>query len=128
MELPEHSLEFLLDYDGREHVLVNGYFLKFKVKQVEKSKRVPHGLSYSFTFHAPNGKRLLGFDNAHAVPTQGNHFVERPMAADHWHRTHDDRGRPYRFESAEKLTVGFFNEVERKLDELGIPFEVREDN
>ena len=128
MNLPEHSLEFLLDYDGREHVLANGYFLKFEVRQVEKSKRVPHGLSYSFTLHAPHSKRLLGFDNAHAVRARGNLFLVRPVAADHWHRTHNDKGRPYTFESAEKLIVDFFSEVEKRLDELGVPFEMKEDN
>jgi hypothetical protein len=44
-----------------------GYVLKFEIKVIEKSERVPHGISYSFTLHKPNGKRLLGFDNAHLV-------------------------------------------------------------
>ena len=126
MHLPEHSLEFLLGYDGREHVLADGYFLRFEVKQVQKSERVPHGLSYSFTLHGPDSKRLLGFDNAHAVRARGNRFLARPVAADHWHRTHDDKGRPYRFESAEKLVADFFGEVERRLDKLDVPFEVKE--
>lgn len=128
MHLPEYSLEFLLGYDGREHVLAKGYFLKFEVRQIEKSKRVPHGLSYSFTFHGPDRKRLLGFDNAHAVRARGNHFLARPIAADHWHRTHDDQGHPYHFESAEKLVVDFFGAVEKRLDELGVPWEAKEDN
>jgi hypothetical protein len=128
MLLPEHSLAFLLGYDGREHTLESGHFLKFDVKQVERSASIPHGLSYSFTFHAPGGTRLLGFDNAHRVPARGNVFRLRPVASDHWHRTEQDKGRPYEFESAEKLIVDFFDEVGKKLDMLGLPFDVREDD
>jgi hypothetical protein len=128
MFLPEHSLAFLLGYDGREHTLESGHFLKFDVKQVERSARVPHGLSYSFTFHAPGGTRLLGLDNAHRAPARGNGFLARPAASDHWHRTEHDKGRPYEFRSAEKLIVDFFDEVGKKLDVLGLPFDVRGDD
>lgn len=68
MDIPEYALELLLAYDGRLHYLASGHYLKFEVKAVEKSPRVPHGIAYSLTLHAPDGKRLLGFDNAHPVP------------------------------------------------------------
>jgi Family of unknown function (DUF6516) len=80
----------------------------------------PHGLSYSFTLHAPNGLRLIGFDNAHAVRAAGSRFKKRSHTADHWHRTEQDPGRPYLFQDAETLIDDFFDEVERVLAERGI--------
>jgi hypothetical protein len=68
MNVPEYALELLLAYDGRIHYLVSGNFLKFDVRVVEKSEQVPHGIAYSLTLHDPDGTRILGFDNAHAVP------------------------------------------------------------
>ena len=124
---PEHALEFLLDFDGRRHFYQGGYWIKFEIRQGEASVQKPHGLSYSFTLHKPNGARLLGFDNAHGVPAEGSRFKKRAMATDHWHRTEKDPGRPYAFKSAEKLLDDFFDEVERVLEELGIPLDVVDD-
>jgi hypothetical protein len=128
MDIPDYELENLLGYDGRRHFLTTGHFLKFEVKAVEKSERVPHGVSYSFTLHDPAGKRLLGFDNAHPVPHQGSAFIPAPKESDHWHRTTNDLGRPYRFESAWKLLDDFFETVERILDELGVAYDVVSDS
>jgi hypothetical protein len=83
-------------------------------------KERPHGLSYSFTLHAPDGARLVGFDNAHGVPARVSRFKAAPQASDHWHRTENDPGRPYAFKDAETLIEDFFNEVERVLGERGI--------
>jgi hypothetical protein len=80
----------------------------------------PHGLSYTFTLHAPDGKRLIGFDNAHRAAGRRSGFRARSPATDHWHRTEDDPGRPYPFKDAEALIEDFFNEVERVLGERGI--------
>lgn len=120
----EHALEFLLAFDGRLHHYPEGYFVKFEIKQVEPSEQRPHGLRYSFTLHDPAGKRLVGFDNAHPVVPQGSRYKKKPVATDHWHRTEDDVGRPYKFESAEKLVDDFFDEVERVLKARGISLEV----
>jgi len=123
----EHTLEFLLDFNGRIHRYAGGYWLKFEITQGEKSEERPHGLSYSFTLHGPDNKRLVGFDNAHSVPAKGSRFKKHPKAADHWHRTGTDEGRPYEFKGAETLISDFFDEVERMLKERNIPFEVVED-
>jgi len=64
----DHGLEFLLGFDGRIHHLEKGYWLKFEIARVTATTNRPHGLSYSFTLHAPGGIRLVGFDNAHDVP------------------------------------------------------------
>ena len=116
----EYGLEFLLAFDGRIHHLEEGYWIKFEIKRVEATKQRPHGLSYSFTLHAPDGTRLVGFDNAHGVSATGGRFKRKPPASDHWHRTETDPGRPYHFKNAETLIDDFFDEVERVLDERGI--------
>lgn len=112
----EHTLEFLLAFDGRVHWLEEGYWLKFAIRRVAPSDQRPHGLRYALTLHAPDGTRLLGFDNAHRVRvSQG-----RTLVADHWHRTENDEGRPYEFRDADTLLADFFREVRRILDERGI--------
>jgi hypothetical protein len=117
---PDHGLEFLLAFNGRIHHLEKGYWLKFEITRVQPTPLRPHGLSYSFTLHAPDGTRLVGFDNAHDVPATGSRFKRRRKTSDHWHRTEKDRGRPYEFRGAEALIDDFFDEVERALHERGI--------
>ena len=113
----DHGLEFLLAFDGRVHFLEGGYWIKFEIARVAGTRARPHGLSYSFTLHAPDGRRLLGFDNAHGVrPKKGRRAVEH----DHWHRTEQDPGRPYACKDAATLLDDFFDEVERILQERGI--------
>ena len=120
----DHGLEFLLAFDGRIHHLEKGYWLKFEITRGEATRNRPHGLSYSFTLHAPNGTRLVGFDNAHDVSAKGSRFKHRGETTDHWHRTEDDPARPYRFKDTETLIEDFFNEVERVLRDRGVGLEV----
>jgi len=76
----EHTLAFLLDFDGRVHWYTGGYWAKFEIRRVDATAQRPHGLSYSFTLHGPANERLIGFDNAHAVaPPGGRHG---PLAPD----------------------------------------------
>ena len=44
-----------------------GHWVKFIVQRTAVTSDRPHGLSYSLTLHAPDGTRLVGFDNAHPV-------------------------------------------------------------
>ena len=116
----DHGLEFLLAFHGRIHHLEKGYWLKFDITRVAATAERPHGLSYSFTLHAPDGTRLIGFDNAHGVLHKGSRFKRRGDATDHWHRTEKDSGRPYVFTDAQSLLDDFFDEVERVLRERGV--------
>jgi len=124
----EHALEFLLAFDGRTHWYEGGYHIRFEIRRVRKTAARPHGLRYSFTLHDPDGIRLIGFDNAHTVRPSGSRFKAKPEAADHWHRTESDEGRPYEFRDAETLIDDFMNEVERVLTERGIPLHVVADD
>ena len=120
----DHGLEFLLAFDGRVHVFEDGYWVKFEIKRVKSAKERPHGLSYSFTLHDPDGKRLLGFDNAHGVDAKGSRFKKKADAHDHWHRTATDPGRPYRYVDAPTLLEDFEHEVARILHERGVSMTV----
>lgn len=117
---PEHTLEFLLAFDGRTHWMESGHRLKFEIKRVPPTQARPHGLHYSFTLHDPEGKRIMGFDNAHGVAAAGAKFRERPAVHDHWHRAENDAGRPYDFISADKLLADFFHEARRILTGKGL--------
>jgi len=77
-------------------------------------------LRYAFTLHGPDGERLVGFDNAHAVPRKGSRYRKPPVKHDHWHRTEDDEGRPYRFTRVDQLLADFEAEVVRVPDARGV--------
>lgn len=126
MESQEHTLEFLLAFDGRCHWYEGGYHVRFQIKCVKPTNERPHGLRYSFTLHDPKGKRLIGFDNAHGVRAPGGKGRRKAAAVDHWHRTERDKGRPYAFKDAETLVDDFFAKVERVLTEHGVAFDVVE--
>lgn len=124
----EHSLEFLLDFDGRIHHLEAGYWLKFEIKRIDPTKERPHDLRYSFTLHDPKGKRLLGFDNAHSVPIQRSRYKKKAIEHDHWHRTEKDEGIPYKFIDADTLLADFETGVLRILSNLGVGSTVLSDS
>lgn len=116
----EHTLAFLLAFDGRVHWLESGHWLKFEIRRIQATPERPHGLRYSFTLHDPQGNRIVGFDNAHSVPERGTSFKAKPDTADHWHRTQNDEGRPYAFKDADTLLADFFREVRRVLAEQSL--------
>ncbi len=120
----EHTLEFLLAFDGRVHHLEGGYWLKFEFGRMTPTPERPHGLSYSFTLHDPDRNRLIGFDNAHRVAPLASGYSRPQVENDHWHRTGDDPGRPYEFTTADQLLADFFAEVRRVLSERGISEDV----
>ena len=99
----DHGLEYLLAFNGRIHHFEKGYWVKFEITKGEATDRRPHGLSYSFTLHAPDGR-----------------------THDHWHRDRADQGRPYVFKDATTLLEDFQIEVERVLKERGISSDVVE--
>lgn len=117
MNSADETLSYLLDLDDEEIIYDGGYVARFKIKKIDATPAKPHGISYSLTFHAADGRRLMGYDNAHGVAHRGSKFVERQTAFDHWHRDETDEGRPYPFVTAEKLIADFFEEIERILKE-----------
>jgi Family of unknown function (DUF6516) len=114
----DFSLEVLLDLDGYGFTFEpSGYSVKFKVRKVPATPARPHGISYSLTLHAPDGVRLVGFDNAHPVrASRGPGGARKEL--DHRHRLGTTR--PYRYSNAQQLLEDFWQEVYAVLDELGV--------
>lgn len=119
----DHGLALLLDYDGRIEYLPGGYWMKFEIRQGQESTERPHGLTYSFTLHEPGNRRVIGFDNAHAVKA-GGRSAKRQKTYDHWHQSAIDQGRPYTFTDAPTLLADFFSAVEAYLEKQGLQLEV----
>lgn len=93
---------------------MNGqFFAKFEAQMVKPSSGVPHGIKYSLTLHDRAGRRVLGFDNAHAIQIKKGRFIERPIEADHWHYGTGEVVRQYRFQGPGKLLEDFWAEVEK---------------
>jgi Family of unknown function (DUF6516) len=110
-------MQTLLDLHGQVIDQENGYWIKIEVWQVTASEEIPHGIRYSPTLHAPSGRRLLGYDNAHAVRAKGGRFSGRRLPFDHRHRHVSDKGIPYTFRDAYQLLSDFFAEVDSVLKE-----------
>jgi Family of unknown function (DUF6516) len=116
----DSSLDTLVDLDGETFVIGDGgHWVKFDVKRVTPTEERPHGLRYSLTLHAASGERLVGFDNAHAVPSQsGPAGRSRTGPHDHRHRLRSVR--PYDYQDAASLLADFWAEVEAVLAERGV--------
>jgi hypothetical protein len=112
------SLDVLLDLDGQRFTFEpSGYSVKFEVRKVPATPERPHGIGYSLTLHSPEGARLVGFDNAHAVrASRGPAGARKEL--DHRHRLGTTR--PYRYSDAGQLLEDFWREVYAVLDELGV--------
>jgi hypothetical protein len=116
----DESIDNLLDLNGERFIIDEklGLWVKFEAKKVEPNKDRPHGIKYSFTLHDRSNKRIMGFDNAHVIEYGGKRNVPPKKTYDHWHRDGSDEGRPYKYESAEKLLADYWNEVDKKVREI----------
>lgn len=111
------GLETLLDLDGEVFCLVSGYWTKFEVKRVEPSAEIPHGVRYSLTLHDRFNRRVLGFDNAHAVKPKRQQFGARKLTWDHRHK--EERIEPYEFESPAQFLGDFWDAVDTATAYIG---------
>jgi hypothetical protein len=116
--MTDHSIDTLLSLHGSVIDQEDGYWVKLEAWTGMATADIPHGVRYSLTLHAPSGKRLLGFDNAHAVKVKGKKFAGQRLPFDHKHRTSSDHGVPYSFSSAHQLLSDFFKAVDSVLQEV----------
>lgn len=113
MTVRDPSLDTLLELNSQVLVIeATGYWVRFVVTRVTVTTQKPHGLDYTMTLHAPDGERLVGFDNAHAVKGA------RTPATDHRHRIRTVR--PYEYRDAATLLSDFWSEVEAVMRERGV--------
>jgi hypothetical protein len=120
---PDFGIEALLNLHGWIHEVGGGFWISVKAIRVAPDSGRPHGISYSLTMHGPSGDRIVGFDNAHlpyigAGPARKSQRKER--GSDHRHF----RGRVawYDFVSPEKLMEDFWDDVQRVMEEEGVPW------
>lgn len=112
----DSGLTTLLDLDGEIIDQGDGFWIEIHAWTVEPTKDVPHGIRYSLTLHDPHGKRMMGFDNAHAPKAPKKfRFAGQKLPYDHRHRHASDKGVPYSFSDAHGLLSDFFEEVDRVL-------------
>ena len=110
------NLETLLDLDGEIFMMDAGYWVKFEVKRVSPSTRIPHGIRYSLTLHDRNNVRVIGFDNAHAIkPTGRRRYSVQKVTWDHKHQI--ESVTPYEFESASQLLNDIWAAVDKQMGE-----------
>lgn len=120
IKMSKDDLENLVSLHGVTYVIDEdlGLWVKFEAKRVSPTEDRPHGVRYSLTLHNRSNKRIMGFDNSHAIEHGGKQNVAPGRVFDHYHRDEKDNGRPYHYENAEKLMVDFWKEVDRKVKEL----------
>ena len=112
------GLDTLLDLHGQTLFVDDaGHWVKFIVVRTEVTPERPHGLSYSLTLHAPDGERLVGFDNAHPVRKRRGPGTRRRRESDHRHRLRTVG--PYEYRDAAMLVEDFWKEVDAALRERG---------
>ena len=106
----DKTIENLLELNGVKYIVDEhlGLWVKFEVKLVKPSHDRPHGIRYSLSLHDRFNKRIMGFDNAHAVTSK--------RVYDHWHRNEFDNGRPYDYKNAGQLLEDFWKEVDKLHD------------
>ncbi|MCF6807793.1 hypothetical protein L3V79_05235 [Thiotrichales bacterium 19S9-12] len=110
------GIDQLILLDGTTYFDENGYWYKIEAHFVKPTKERPHGVRYNLTLHDKYNRRILGFDNAHAV-TRGKQLKGRIIEYDHMHRNSFDKGTPYHFTSAYQLLKDFFERVNKIIEE-----------
>jgi Family of unknown function (DUF6516) len=112
------GLDRLLDLDGA--ILDQGanYLVKIVAKKVQPDAGRPYGVAYTLTLHAPDGKRLLGYDNAHAVRSASGPGGRARPPFDHRHS--GARIQRYAYSDAATLMEHFWGDVNRLLAQEGV--------
>jgi hypothetical protein len=107
-----------LELDGAFLDQGAGYLVKIVAKRVPADVGRPYGVAYSVTLHAPDGTRLLGYDNAHPVrSTSGPAGRARPPFD---HRHSGARIERYAYSDAAMLMENFWADVNRLLAKEGV--------
>lgn len=105
-----------MDLHGSILIQDDGYWIKIEAWRATQSAEIPHGIRYSLILHEPYGKRILGYDNAHALRLPKKFkYAGRILAHDHKHRHASDQGTPYEFKNAQQLINDFFADVDQAL-------------
>ena len=112
----DFGLEVLLSLDEEVFPMDNGYWTKFEVKKIPPNAHIPHGIKYSLTLHDRHNRRVIGYDNAHAVKSKRKQFGGSRIVWDHKHEK--EVVKPYEFEDAGQLIEDFWKDVNKILESI----------
>jgi hypothetical protein len=112
----DQGISTLLELNGNIIQQEHGCWVEIHVWHVDRISEIPHGIRYALTLHDQSGKRIMGYDNAHAIKPLGKFkFAGQILPYDHKHRHVTDKGVPYEFKDAYQLLSDFFTDVDRTL-------------
>lgn len=97
----DEGLDSLLYLDGEIFPMDNGYWSKFEAWRVDPEPHVPHGVRHCLTLHDRYNRRVLGFDNAHAIRSAKKGYAALKITWDHRHNR--EKLLPYEYASAGQL-------------------------
>jgi hypothetical protein len=94
-----------------------------KAVRVSPDEGRPHGIHYTLTLHGADGERVVGYDNAHR-PDIGTGPARRSRRRSRGrdHRHFHGRVTWYDFETPVKLMEDFWSDVQKVLEEEGVPW------
>lgn len=115
----DYTLDNLLALDGERFIIdeKHGLWVKFEAKETSFLTR-KSGVRYSLTLHNREGKRLLGFDNAHPVEFGGKNKVAPSRIYEHFHDEKENI-HPYFYQNAAQLIEDFWLAVENLIQTVG---------
>lgn len=114
----DNGVDTLLDLNGNIVQQEHGFWVEIHAWRVESTALIPHGVRYALTLHEQNGKRVMGYDNAHGIkPSSRFKYAGQVLPYDHKHRHISDQGVHYEFKDAYQLLQDFFADVDRVLKE-----------
>lgn len=114
----DNDIDTLIDLNGSIVQQEHGYWVEIHAWRVESTVLMPYGIRYALTLHEKSGKRVMGYDNAHAVKPSGRFkYAGQVLPYDHKHRHISDKGVPYEFKDAYQLLRDFFADVDQVLKE-----------
>ncbi len=119
---PFEGIENLLNLHNWDQEIGSGYWVSIRAFMVPAHVGQPHGLNYSLTLHTPGDSRLVGYDNAHGQKLYSGPAKRSRRRALCWdHRHWRAMVYAYEFVSAGKLLEDFWSDVEKMLEEEGVP-------
>ena len=111
-----NDIDALINLNGNIVQQEHGYWVEIHAWRAESTVLIPHGVRYALTLHEKNGKRVMGYDNAHAVKPLGRFkYAGQVLPYDHKHRHISDKGVPYQFKDAYQLLRDFFTDADQIL-------------
>jgi hypothetical protein len=112
------GLKTLLDLDDTIYEQGGGYWAEIHAREVPRNVGKPHGVDYSLSLFGPDGKRLVGYDNAHPVKKGEGKFMPMAETNDHLHKR--DKVKPYQYANAVTLLEDFWADVASVLKDEGV--------